>query len=325
MQVVILGSNGCLASGFIGLVDILWLARRALTDGDAPTPFDVVTASIGGAPVTDGHGRMLEVDLDVAAISRCDALIVPGFVPDATNRPPALEDLRPLARWVRDQHSKGALACGSCSGVFLLGEAGLLDARRCTTTWWLHDELKYRYPKADSSYGATLIEDRRVITAGGPVSWIDLALFVVRKLCGPDAARKAADFTVVDTTPSTQAVYLPAGHLAAADPFLTEAERIVRNAGAQQLSARDLARRLAASERTLHRRLKEASGEAPKAFIDRVRFETARTALESNNKSLKQIAIGAGYTDEASFRRTFKRLSGMTPGAYRIWTQNRQR
>lgn len=325
MRIVILGSNGCLASGFIGLVDILWLAQRALGVGATPAPFEVVTASVGAAPVTDGHGRRLEVDLDVAEIARCDALIVPGFVPDANNRPPALEGLRPLAGWVRDQHSKGAIACGSCSGVFLLGEAGLLDARRCTTTWWLHDELKYRYPKADSSFGATLIEDRRIVTAGGPLSWIDLALFVVRKLCGVDAARKAADFAVVDTAPSTQAVYVPAGHLAAAAPFLSEAEWIVRNAGAQHVSARELARHLVVSERTLHRRLKEASGEAPKAFIDRVRFETARTALESNTKSLKQIAVDAGYTDEASFRRTFKRLSGMTPGAYRIWTQSRQR
>ncbi len=325
MKIVILGADGCLASGFVGLVDILWLARRALTEGAGPAPFEIVTASIAGAPVTDGHGRRLDVDSDVFAITRCDAIIIAGFAPDSENRPPALDALRPLAHWVRDQHSKGALACGSCSGVFLLGEAGLLDARRCTTTWWLHDELKYRYPDADSSYGATLIEDRRVVTAGGPLSWIDLALFVVRKLCGPDAARRAADFAVVDTTPSTQAVYVPLGHLATADPFLSDAKRIVRNAGAEPLTARELARRIAVSERTLHRRLKQASGEAPKTFIDRIRFETARTALEGHTKSLKQIAIDAGYSDEASFRRTFKKLSGMTPGAYRGWSLSRMR
>jgi transcriptional regulator GlxA family with amidase domain len=56
----------------------------------------------------------------------------------------------------------------------------------------------------------------------------------------------------------------------------------------------------------------------------RLRFETARTALEGNNKSLKQIAVDSGYTDEASFRRTVKKLSRMTLGEYRKWSRIRQ-
>jgi transcriptional regulator GlxA family with amidase domain len=324
MNIVVLGSEGCLASGFIGLVDILWLAQRAIMDGTGgKAPFAVVTASVDGRRVIDGHGRRLEVDKAFRQISRCDAIIVPGFVPDGKRKPPSLADMGPAAAWIRHHHARGALACGSCSGVFLLGEAGLLDGHLCTTTWWLHDEMKHRYPKAGATFGAALIEDRRVVSAGGPLSWIDLALHVVRKLCGADAARMAADFAVVDTAPSTQAVYVPAGHLAASDPFLMEAERIVRHAGEEPLGARDLAHQMASSERTLHRRLKQATGESPKKFIERVRFETARTSLETGTRSVKQVAAAAGYVDEASFRRSFKRFSGMTPAAYRIWARTR--
>jgi len=325
MKIVVAGSDGCLASAFIGLVDILWLAQRAIGDGaNGEAPFSVVTASHDGRAVIDGHGRRLEVDTAFEAIPACDAILLPGFVPDGKRRPPSLSGFGTAAAWIRHHHARGALACGSCSGVFLLGEAGLLDGRRCTTTWWLHDEMKRRYPRADAAWGAALIEDRRVVSAGGPLSWIDLALHVIRTLCGPDAARTAADFAVVDTTPSTQAVYIPAGYLAGSDPFLLEAERVVRHAGAEPLSARDLARRLATSERTLHRRLKLSSGESPKGFIDRVRFETARTLLETSARSVKQVAAGAGYADEGSFRRTFRRFSGMTPGAYRSWIRTRQ-
>jgi transcriptional regulator GlxA family with amidase domain len=325
MRITVIGSEGCLGSGFIGLVDILSLAQRAIADSQGgEVPFEIITASTDGRPVRDGHGRRLQVDVALQSVSACDALIIPGFVPDDSRRPPKLDNFRETAAWIRHHHARGALACGSCSGVFLLGEAGLLDGRRCTTTWWLHDEMKRRYPKAEASWGAALVEDRRVVSAGGPLSWIDLALYIVRTLCGADAARAAADFAVVDTAPSSQAVYIPAGHLAASNPFLVDAEHFVRQFTEKPLTARDLARRLATSERTLHRRLTDATGESPKQFIDRIRFELARASLEMTTKSVKQITAAAGYIDESSFRRTFKRLYGMSPGAYRAWARARR-
>ena len=161
----------------------------------------------------------------------------------------------------------GAIVAGSCNGVFLLGEAGLLDGRRCTTTWWRHDEFRARYSRADAAWGASFIEDRRVVTAGGPLSWIDLSLHVIRQLCGPDMAKKAADFTVVDTVPSTQMIYIPPGHLTASNPFVLEAEHIIRKAGEAPMSSTRLASALNVSERTLHRRLKDATGETRNIFL----------------------------------------------------------
>ena len=325
MSIVIVGSEGCLPSGFVGLIDILSIAQSAITASDrGNVPFRILTGSIDGLPVRDGRGRFLDVDMALQAVSACDAIIVPGFVPDESRRPPSLSGLGTTAAWIRHHHAHGTIVCGSCSGVFLLGEAGLLDGRRCTTTWWLHDEMKRRYPKADAAWGAALVEDRRVVSAGGPLSWIDVALHVVRTLCGADAARLAADFAVVDTAPSSQAVYIPPGHLAASDPFVVDAERAVRLAVNQSLTARELARQLSTSQRTLHRRLTGATGESPKQFIDRVRFEMARTSLESSAKSVKQVAAAAGYVDESSFRRNFRRFSGMSPSTYRTWARSRR-
>jgi transcriptional regulator GlxA family with amidase domain len=146
-------------------------------------------------------------------------------------------------------------------------------------------------------------------------------LYVIREICGSDAAKTTAGFTLVDTVPSRQAIYVPQDHLAASNPFLLEPEDIVRQAGEESLTAQDLAHALGTSDRTLHRRFKQASGEAPKSFINRVRFETTRTLWETTAHSVKQLAASSSYADETSFRLAFHRYSGMTPSAYRTWAR----
>jgi transcriptional regulator GlxA family with amidase domain len=324
MDIVVLGYKGCLGSAFVGSADILALSQLAIAKEGRPAPFRVLTASFDGRPFEDGNARRFDVDRSFEAIASCSAIIVPGYVCNGVDHVLSTPSIGAAASWLRHQHALGSWVCGSCNGVFLLGEAGLLDGRRCTSTWWRHDELKSRYPRAEAAWGAPLIEDRHVVTAGGPLSWIDLSLYVIRALCGAEAAKAAADFTVLDTVPSRQTIYVPPGHLAASNPFLLEAEHVVRQAGEQSLTAKDLARALGTSERTLHRRLKLSSGETPKSFIDRVRFETARTLLEITEHSVKRLAASSGYADETSFRRAFQRYSGMTPGAYRTWARARR-
>ncbi len=324
IKIVVAGITGCLGSAFVGLSDTLALARQAIAraTGEEP-PFYMVTASADGAAVIDGFGRSLAVDVSIEEVANCDAILTPGFQVDETGRPPELEHLSALASWVRRQHSRGALVGGAGTGAFLLGEAGLLDGRRCTTSWRSVEELKLRYPRADAARGATLIEDRRVVTTGAPLGWIDLALHSIRTLCGETAGRIAADVTAIDGGSGQEGAYVPNGYLTGCNPFLVEAERVVRQAGDRPLSAQDLAQALSTSERTLHRRLKQACGESPKSFIDRVRVDTARTLLETSDKTVKELAGSAGFFDEASFRRTFRRYAGMAPGAYRVLARAR--
>jgi PAS domain S-box-containing protein len=317
-KIVIAAVSGCLGSAFTGLSDALEMARAALARvlGDE-APFYVVTASAGGGAVVDGFGRTFPVSASIEEISACDVVLVPGFRPDESGRPPSLATHAAMAAWLRRQHARGALICAAGSGAFLLGEGGLLDGRRCTTSPRDVDELLRRYPRADAARGASLIEDRRVATAGAPFAWMDLVLHAIRTLFGEKAARIAAEHAAADAAAPDSETYRPNGYVTGLDPFLAEAERVVRQSGDAQLSTLDLARALSTSERTLHRRLKQAGGGSPKAFIDRVRIETARTMLETSGKSVKEISATAGFVDEASFRRAFRRFANMTPGAYR--------
>ena len=47
---------------------------------------------------------------------------------------------------LRQAYADGATILSLCSGSFILGAAGLLDGRRCTTHWMYADEMQRRFP-----------------------------------------------------------------------------------------------------------------------------------------------------------------------------------
>jgi transcriptional regulator GlxA family with amidase domain len=70
------------ASGYTGLADMFSLAGRAISAArKEPSPFDIMTASPDGQPVTDGSGRLLTADAALADIKSCDAVLIPGLYP----------------------------------------------------------------------------------------------------------------------------------------------------------------------------------------------------------------------------------------------------
>lgn len=81
-------------------------------------------------------------------------------------------------------------------------------------------------------------------------------------------------------------------------------------------NAQTLAKYLNLSERTLHRQLK-AEGQSLQDIKNSIRLKSASLLLESTQRSIKQIAIQAGFKDEKSLSRSFKNLTGITPSEHR--------
>lgn len=332
VNVAVMAVEGSLLSAVAGLTDLFWITNQALrappegtaaglTD-QAQVFFKTTIVSADGSSPHAAQGYRIPVDGSFDDLGVCDIVLVAGMALGPDRLPPVSDSVEIAAEWLRARHTQGAVIGGACAGTFIVGEAGLLDGRRCTTTWWLHHAFKRRFPKALPVWGTAVEEQDRVITTGGPLSWIDLALHVIKRTAGPAIAKLAADMSVADSLPMPQMIYAPRGYVNAVDPLLLQAEQIIRHAN-PGMTAEALAGALKLSERTLHRRLKELTNESPKGFITRVRIETACVLLETPGSSVKQVAQQCGYGDETAFRRAFIQLTGMTPADYRRWSLGR--
>lgn len=165
-------------------------------------------------------------------------------------------------------------------------------------------------------WGKVLAEQDNIITAGGPLSWVDLAIYVVSHHAGKELAKLTADMAVADSQPLSQQLYAPAGFLNSRHPLLIKAEHLVRYQN-PAITVEQLAAALNLTPRTLNRRMIALIQESPKNFITRVRIETASLLLESPDQTVSQVASACGYGDETAFRRAFSRIMGMSPGNYR--------
>jgi transcriptional regulator GlxA family with amidase domain len=234
---------------------------------------------------------------------------------------------RGLVPWLRRAYHAGADVASACTGAFLLGEAGILDGKSATTHWAFQGLFQERYPRARLQPQAIVVDQGRVVTAGGATSFLSLALYLVERILGAEVARAASKMFLVDVNKSPQSAYAM---------FNTQKthgdEQILR---AQDLLERDLAdappvpalaRRVAMSPRNFVRRFQQATGNSPRDYIQRLRIEVAKRSLEGAARPLSAVAGDLGYRDVVAFRRLFLRWTGLTPSEYRaLWPPQRAR
>jgi transcriptional regulator GlxA family with amidase domain len=135
------------------------------------------------------------VDATFAEMPEPDVVVFPGGV---GTRP--LERDEEVLEWVRHAHAGTRLTTSVCTGTLVLGAAGLLKDLTATTHWSCYQELE--------AHGAIATEqrvvehlDRRIITAAGVSSGIDMALRLVELLVDRTAAQAAQLMIEYDPQP----------------------------------------------------------------------------------------------------------------------------
>jgi transcriptional regulator GlxA family with amidase domain len=123
-------------------------------------------------------------------------------------------DIAVATDWL--SRARRAHIAASCTAVFVLAAAGVLEGRRCVTTWWLGAELAEVAPAARVVIDEMVVRDGPIWTAGSAFAHIDLMLALLRYLGGAALADELANRLVADQRTS-QAGFLIPSHLAARD------------------------------------------------------------------------------------------------------------
>jgi len=142
----------------------------------------VVCAARPGVVEDDAGLLAVDVRRSLADVPSPDVIVVPGG--QSTHR--MIRDGDPVIDWIRTTAPHATWTTSVCTGALLLGAAGLLTGLPATTHWASYDVL--------ASFGASptqqrVVEAGAVVTAAGVSAGIDLALTLVGKLAGDDAAR----------------------------------------------------------------------------------------------------------------------------------------
>ena len=96
--------------------------------------------------------------------------------------------------WLKAASEATDVTMSVCTGAFQLARAGLLDGVTATTHHEFWDAFAKEFPRIDLRRGLRFVDNGRIATAGGLTSGIDMALHVVARYFGVQAAQKTAEY-----------------------------------------------------------------------------------------------------------------------------------
>ena len=306
--VVVLVQDGVEPFG-LGANCEVWAEPYHPEDDNPVFDFFVATPRPGRVRGASGFDLYVEHGLDVT--EDADLVI-------ASPKRGRLDSSPEVADALRAAHDRGALVQAHCTGVFQLGEAGLLDGRRCTTHWRHAGELAERYPSAQVDADVLYVHDGQVITGAGSAASLDASLYLMREVFGARHASAAARRIVVPPhRDGGQAQFIaspvPDCEAETLGPLLVW---MVEHLD-EDLDVATLARRSMMSPRTFARRFRAETGTTPHAWLIRQRVIRAEQLLEQSDRPVEWIAGKAGFGNAATLRHHFTRVRGVSPQQYR--------
>lgn len=308
MRVAVLAVEGMWDSGFASVLDGLTAANVLhLEAGLSASPFEVAVVA-HGRRVRTGHG------LSVPTLPLCEAVADPPellVIPSIGLRSPsdAIDVVRrhPALTQVRMWHASGVAMAAACSGTLFLAEAGLLDGGRATTSWWLADTFRERYPRVDLDESRVVVHDD-VTTAGAGYAHLDLALALVNAV-SPVLAGLTAAYLVAGRR-DVQVGVVPTFGQVIAPALVVAFERYARAHLGESLTTGDLARAIGTSERTLQRVMADALDISPTRYLQEVRLTHAVHLLATTNLSTSAVATSVGYRSADALRAVLRQRRG---------------
>lgn len=317
-QIAVLFLDQMFSSTAIGPMEVfrhagsLW---NVLTGTTLTPRFHVTTASADGGPVSCDGGIQIHPNVALKDVGKTDLIFIPTT---GLSLDDVLERNARIVPWLKRRSMRGVAVASVCSGVGLVAAAGLLNGKRATTHWALAERFREKYPLVKWMPELMVTEDRGFYCGGGVNASLDLSIYLVERFCGHEIAMQTAKALLIETPRAWQAgfaiVPLKTDHT---DDMISDAQEWMHKNFSKTFALDDLADRVGMSMRNFVRRFKQATGDSPLIYLQKLRIAAAKRMLESTHRSIQETGEAVGYQDVAFFRSLFQRHSGISPGEYR--------
>ena len=254
---------------------------------------------------------------DITKVKKTNLIIIPAFLPQTSPEQNIMVNKKTM-NWIRSQYKNGAEVASLCTGAYVLAATGLVDGKKCSIHWNDAEKFRTMFPRVNLVADQVITHEHGLYTCGGAFSFMNLILYLLEKHYGREMAILCSKLFQVDIDRSSQSPYIVFnGQKSHVDAIVLKAQEFIEKNSTDKFSVEKLAKKLAVSRRNLDRRFIKATGNTPNEYLQRVKMESAKRAFESSRKTINEVMYEVGYSDVKAFREVFRKITGMSPLAYR--------
>jgi transcriptional regulator GlxA family with amidase domain len=315
LTIVVPNGDGNNLSSIVGAYKIFTRANAYWKQSGRNELFTIDLAGISNK--VDFYNGLFTVtpSKQIPDITKTDLIIIPSL---NHNYEQAVKANGQLIGWIEQQYKNGAEIASICTGAFLLASSGLLDGRTCSTHWAAADTFRTLFPKVDLQADRLITDENGIYTNGGAYSFLNLVIYLVEKYFDRQTAIYCSKVFQIEMDRESQSAFtIFTGQKQHGDEMVKEAQAYIESNMQEKISVEHLSARFAVGRRNFDRRFIKATGNTPVEYLQRVKIESAKKALETSRKTVNEVMYEVGYSDVKAFREVFRKVTGMSPLEYR--------
>ncbi len=310
--------EGVLSTAVSNTLALLTSANEAAVRKGMPVPFQIDLIGIEEKKVQSALPILFECSKIISDHFDTEVVIIPPMNTDQEAIDSLLVQNRKLVDWIKEKYDQKAEIISLCIGAYFLAESGILNGMPATSHWGAMEDLQKRYPLIDFKPDHVVTHSKAVITGGGGFSSLNALLYFIEKNSSKEISVELSKYYALDYGRISQSVFsIFSGQRLHDDPEIHKAQRYIQEKFKSDISVEQIAGEVNMSKRNFIRRFKNATALNPIEYIQRIKIEAAKKALETGEANIADVTYSIGYSDLKTFRTLFKRITGCTPVDYR--------
>ena len=299
----------------VGAYDIFNRANSYHQENNGEPVFKVQLAGVSEQTGIRNGLITIHPEVNISSVENTDLIIIPAISHEFMQ--PENGNIQ-IAEWILSQYKSGAEVASMCSGALLLASTGLLDGKHCSIHWNTAAKLSKLYPRVIVQPDNLITDEKGIYTNGGGYSFLNLVLYLVEKYYDRQTAIYCSKIYQIEIDRQRQSAFtIFSGQKTHGDEVIIQAQDYLEDNYHEKISVESLSKRFAVGRRNFDRRFIKATGNSPIEYLQRIKVESAKKALETTRKTVSEVMYEVGYSDIKAFREVFKKITGMSPLDYK--------